>query len=63
MFKFWVALFVVSFVILGYLGTQPPGGSRTLLAQIFTVIYIAFFLLMPVYSKLDKTKPVPERVS
>jgi ubiquinol-cytochrome c reductase cytochrome b subunit len=61
-FKFWVAMFVVSFLILGYLGTQPPGGTRTLLAQIFTVIYFAFFLLMPIYSKMDKTKPVPERV-
>ncbi len=63
MFKTWLAIFVVSFVILGYLGTQPPGGSRTLLAQIFTALYFAFFLLMPIYSKMDKTKPVPERVS
>jgi ubiquinol-cytochrome c reductase cytochrome b subunit len=62
-FKTWLAVFVISFVILGYLGTQPPGGSRTLLAQIFTTLYFAFFLLMPVYSKMDKTKPVPERVS
>jgi ubiquinol-cytochrome c reductase cytochrome b subunit len=63
MFKTWLTVFVISFVILGYLGTQPPGGSRTLLAQIFTGLYFAFFLLMPIYSKMDKTKPVPERVS
>ncbi len=62
-FKSWLAVFVVSFVILGYLGTQPPGGSRTLLAQIFTASYFAFFLLMPIYSKMDKTKPVPERIT
>lgn len=63
MYKFWVALFVISFIVLGYLGTQPPGGTRTLMAQIFTVIYFAFFFLMPIYTKLDRTKPVPERVS
>ena len=61
-FKSWLAIFVVSFVILGYLGTQPPGGARTLLAQIFTFLYFAFFFLMPIYSKMDKTKPVPERI-
>ncbi len=63
MFKSWLAIFVVSFVVLGYLGTQPSGGSKTLLAQIFTALYFAFFLLMPIYSKMDKTKPVPERIS
>ncbi len=63
MFKIWLGLFVVSFVVLGYLGTQPPGGVKTLLAQIFTATYFAFFLLMPIYSKMDKTRPVPERVT
>ena len=62
-FKSWLVVFVASFVILGYLGTQPPGGSRTLLAQIFTASYFAFFLLMPIYSKMDKTRPVPERIT
>ena len=63
MFKFWLTLFVIAFIVLGYLGTQPPTEMLTLLAQIFTVIYFAFFLLMPIYSKLDKTKPEPERIS
>jgi ubiquinol-cytochrome c reductase cytochrome b subunit len=62
-FKGAIAIFVVSFVVLGYLGTQPATPVATLLAQIFTVLYFLFFLLMPVYSKLDKTKPVPERVT
>jgi ubiquinol-cytochrome c reductase cytochrome b subunit len=62
-FKAAIAIFVVSFVILGYLGTQPATPIATLLAQIFTALYFLFFLLMPVYSKLDKTKPVPERVT
>jgi ubiquinol-cytochrome c reductase cytochrome b subunit len=61
--KVAIAIFVVSFVVLGYLGTQPATALATLLAQIFTALYFLFFLLMPVYSKLDKTKPVPERVT
>jgi ubiquinol-cytochrome c reductase cytochrome b subunit len=62
-FKAAIAIFVISFVVLGYLGTQPATPIATLLAQIFTALYFLFFLLMPVYSKLDKTKPVPERVT
>jgi len=62
-FKVAIAIFVVSFVVLGYLGTQPATPVATLLAQIFTALYFLFFLLMPVYSKLEKTKPVPERVT
>lgn len=62
--QYKVALFsfVVSFVVLGYLGMQPATGVYILLARIFTIIYFAFFLLMPFYTKLEKTKPVPHRV-
>ena len=62
MFKAWLTVFAISFVVLGYLGTQAPTEGKTLAAQIFTAIYFAFFLLMPVYSKMDKTKPEPERI-
>ena len=62
-FKIALAIFVVSFFILGYLGILPPTPGRTLLAQICSVLYFAFFLLMPWYSKLDKCKPEPERVT
>jgi ubiquinol-cytochrome c reductase cytochrome b subunit len=62
LFKFWIATFAVSFVVLAWLGMQPATGTLTLMAQIFTVIYFLFFALMPWYSKIDKTKPVPERV-
>jgi len=62
-FKVMITLFVVDFVVLGYLGMQPATPGRTLVAQIGTVYYFLFFLAMPVYSKLDKTKPVPERVT
>ncbi len=63
LYKIALAIFVVSFLILGYLGVQPPSALGTVLAQVCTVLYFAFFLLMPVYTSLDKCKPVPERVT
>jgi len=62
-YKTALALFVVNFIALGYLGTQPATPGLTLLAQIGTTYYLAFFLLMPIYTKIDKCKPVPERVT
>lgn len=62
-YKTMLTLFVISFCALGYLGLVPPDTIRTLAAQVFSAIYFAFFLLMPIYTKLDKTKPVPERVT
>ncbi len=61
--KIALATFVVSFLVLGWLGTQPATPALTNLARLFSVLYFAFFLLMPFYSKMDKTKPVPERVT
>jgi ubiquinol-cytochrome c reductase cytochrome b subunit len=61
--RLFLAAFAVSFVVLAYLGLQPATELYTLLAQIFTVVYFAFFLLMPIYTKLESTKPVPERVT
>jgi ubiquinol-cytochrome c reductase cytochrome b subunit len=62
-FKAALAVFAVTFVVLAYLGLKPASPILTLLAQIFTAVYFAFFLLMPWYSKMDKTKPEPERVT
>ena len=62
-FKIAIAIFVVSFVVLSYLGMQPATPVKTLVAQIFTILYFAYFFLMPWYTKIDKTKPVPERVT
>ena len=62
-FKFALFLFVIAFFGLCYLGMQAPTATKTLFAQIFSGIYFGFFLLMPIYSKLDKTKPVPERLT
>jgi ubiquinol-cytochrome c reductase cytochrome b subunit len=62
LYKLAVAIFVVAFFILGYLGTQPASGLKVVIAQVCTLVYFAFFLLMPWYTTFDKTKPVPERV-
>ena len=58
-----LALFAVAFVALGYLGLQPATGAYVVLARIFTVLYFAFFWLMPFYTIIDHVMPVPERVT
>jgi ubiquinol-cytochrome c reductase cytochrome b subunit len=78
LYKKWLSLFVVSFIVLGYLGTSPSniwgqfssvipllGGVdiATVVARIFTFTYFAFFIMMPIYSKKDITKKVPKRVT
>mgnify|MGYP000968421585 CR=1 FL=1 len=62
-YKTALTIFVISFLILGYLGVLPPTPGRTLVSQICAVLYFAFFLLMPWYSKIDPCKPEPERVT
>lgn len=61
--KFMLGMFVTSFVVLGYLGTIPPSPFATLVAQIGTMIYFSYFLLMPWYTRRERTKPEPERVT
>ena len=77
-YKRFLAAFVISFLVLGYLGVVPTtvwgqlskglpliGGAdvATIVARVLTVVYFAFFILMPWYTKVDKEKPVPERVT
>jgi len=62
LFKIALVLFVIAFFGLGFLGTKTPTPERTLFARLFMMIYFGFFLLMPVYTSIDKTKPVPERI-
>jgi len=57
------AVFVLFFFVLGYLGIQPPTPTGTFIAQVGTLLYFAFFLLMPWWSRLGTFKPVPDRVS
>jgi len=56
-------VFVVFFVVLAYLGIQPPSEMGTLIAQVGTLFYFGFFLLMPWWSQIGECKPVPERVT
>ncbi len=62
-FKIALTLFVIAFIGLGILGILPATPLYTVLSQILSVVYFAFFLLMPWYTKNDTYKPVPERVT
>ena len=57
-----LGVFVVSFISLGWLGMQESKSLYTWLSRVFTVLYFAFFLAMPFYTKWDRARPVPERV-
>ncbi len=62
----WVMLlmFAVSFLWLGKIGAGPgTDPTETIIGRVLTFLYFAFFITMPVWTKLDKTKPVPERVT
>ena len=61
--KYMYALFVVDMLVLGYLGIQPVSEIYTLIAQIGTVFYFGFFVLMPWWSQIGEFKPVPDRVT
>jgi ubiquinol-cytochrome c reductase cytochrome b subunit len=62
-FKGFLTAFAISFVALGYLGMQPATPVYTNAARVFGIVYFAFFILMPWYTKIDPTKPAPERVT
>jgi ubiquinol-cytochrome c reductase cytochrome b subunit len=61
--KYMYGVFVVNFVVLAYLGVQPPSAIGERVSQAGTLFYFGFFLLMPWWSKLGEPKPVPERVT
>ena len=61
--KVLYGIFFIDFVILGYLGTQAPTDAFNLMSQIGTLLYLGFFLLMPVWSRLGTFKKVPDRVT
>jgi ubiquinol-cytochrome c reductase cytochrome b subunit len=62
-YKIMLAIFVVSFIILGLCGMKPPAGIYPMLARVCTILYFSFFLLMPWYTRFDRVKPVPQRVT
>ncbi len=61
---FWLLIvWVVAFIVLGYYGTQPPSTAGQYVSMIGTIIYFAFFVLMPWWSRMGTFKPVPDRVT
>ena len=78
LYKGFFAMFIVCFIVLGYLGVKSTDvwgqfgdwsaildtkERATWVARLMTIGYFAFFLLMPWYTKIDKTKPEPARVT
>jgi ubiquinol-cytochrome c reductase cytochrome b subunit len=61
--KISLGIFVISFVILGWLGVQTSTPTKTMLAQVFTFLYFAYFFSLMFIHKYEKSKPVPERVT
>ena len=61
--KYLYAIFVINFVVLAYLGVQPPSAVGERVSQIGTLFYFGFFVLMPWWSQLGSPKPVPSRVT
>jgi ubiquinol-cytochrome c reductase cytochrome b subunit len=61
--KYVYGVFVLFFLVLGYLGSQPPSTAGNYVSQLGTLIYFGFFLLMPWWSRIGVFKPVPSRVT
>ncbi|MFL6659358.1 MAG: cytochrome bc complex cytochrome b subunit [Massilia sp.] len=61
--KYMFLVFGLSFLTLGYLGTQLPTDTFTMISQVCTLLYFSFFLLMPWWSAMGTFKPVPKRVT
>ena len=61
--KYLYAVFVINFIVLGYLGIKPPSPVNERVSQIGTLFYFGFFFLMPWWSRLGTFKPVPDRVT
>ena len=61
--KYLYAVFVLNFIVLAYLGVQPPSPIGERVSQLGTLFYFGFFLLMPWWSRLGEPKPVPDRVT
>jgi ubiquinol-cytochrome c reductase cytochrome b subunit len=62
-YKVAIGVFVISFIALGYLGTQPATPIMTNFARLFSVLYFGFFLSLLIIPRFEKTKPVPDRVT
>ena len=63
LYRTFLIAFAISFLALGYLGLKPATTAYTIAARIFSTVYFAFFILMPWYTKVDRTKSVPDRLT
>jgi ubiquinol-cytochrome c reductase cytochrome b subunit len=61
--KILYGIFVVDFLVLGYLGIKPPSPTGTVVSQVGTLFYFGFFLLMPWWSRIGEFRRVPDRVT
>jgi ubiquinol-cytochrome c reductase cytochrome b subunit len=61
--KVLIGGFVIVFLVLMFLGTQTPTETKTMVARVLTFLYFAFFISMPVWSRMGTFKPVPDRVT
>ena len=61
--KYMYAIFVIDFLVLGYLGMLPPSDIGGRVSQLGTLFYFGFFLLMPWWSRIGTPKVVPDRVT
>ncbi len=61
MSKLALAIFAISFIRLGMLGLSQD--SSTFELRLWTFLYFAFFILMPLWTSFERTQPVPERVT
>jgi len=58
-----LGLFVISFFILGYLGTESVTPVKLYMARICAAVYFGYFIFMPFYSRLESHRVVPERIT
>ena len=61
--RYLYGIFVINFIILAYLGVQPPSAIGERVSQVGTLFYFGFFILMPWWSRIGEPKPVPSRVT
>ena len=63
MSKVALVIFAISFVVLGYIGGKPATELYTIIGQLATVVYFAYFIALPFITKYEETKPEPDRVT
>jgi ubiquinol-cytochrome c reductase cytochrome b subunit len=62
--KVMLGAFALSFLWLGKIGSGPgTDPSEVIIGRLLTFLYFAFFITMPLWTRLDKTRPMPERVT